>query len=92
MPTLYQFEMYLKALSQMDWFYDYSDDHHVWRAGNKAMVMLQMRAEEHHYYREAFDAWTKCIYEGRNSPEAIEQRKAAILSIKARIDSETINT
>lgn len=91
MPTLYVFEMYLKALSQMDWFYDYSDDHNVWRAGNTSMGVLQMRAKEHHYYQEAFDAWTKCIYEGRNTPEAIEQRKAVILSIKARIASETVN-
>lgn len=27
MPTLYVFEMYVKALSQMDWFYDYSYGH-----------------------------------------------------------------
>ena len=91
MPTLYQFEVYLMALSQMDWFYDYSDDHHVWRAGNTAMALLQGQAKEHPYYQEAFDTWTKCVYEGRNSPEAIEQRKAAILRIKARITSETIN-
>ena len=92
MPTLYQFEVYLKALSQVDWFYDYSDDHGVWREGQRAMSLLQGQAKEHQYYQEAFDAWIKCVYEGRNSPEAIEQRKAAILSIKARIDSETINT
>ena len=91
MPTLYQFEMYLKALSQMDWFYDYSDDHHVWRAGNTSMSLLQGQAKEHPYYQEALKAWTDSVYAGRNAPEALEQRKAAVLSIKARIASETIN-
>ena len=91
MPTLYQFEVYLMALSQMDWFYDYSDDRHVWRAGSTAMSLLQGQAKEHQYYQEAFDAWIKCVYEGRNSPEAIEHRQAAILSIKARIASEATN-
>ena len=91
MPTLYQFETYLKVLSQMDWFYDYSDDRSVWRAGNTAMALLQGQAKEHPYYQEAFDTWKESVYTGRNSPEAIEQRKAAILSIKARITSETTN-
>ena len=90
MPTLYQFEVYLKALSQMDWFYDYSDDRHVWRAGNTAMSLLQGQAKEHQYYQEAFDAWTKCVYEGRNAPEAIAQRKAVIEGIKASLTGETV--
>ena len=49
----------------MYWYYDYSDDHHVWRAGSTAMSLLQGQAKE--------------------------QRKEKILSIKARIASETIN-
>lgn len=85
MPTPYEFDKYVHALMVMDWYYYYSDDHHVW------LSLLQGQAKEHQYYQEAFDAWTKCVYEGRNAPEAVEQRKAKILSIKARIASETIN-
>ena len=91
MPTPYEFDKYVHALMVMYWYYDYSDDHHVWRTVSTVMSLLQGQAKEHPYYQEAFDTWTKCVYEGRNSPEAIEQRKAKILSIKARIASETIN-
>ena len=27
-------EQFYKACAQMDWFYDYSDDHSVWTRGN----------------------------------------------------------
>ena len=56
MPMMYRFLEYVNALSQLDWFYDYSDDHLTWRACNTAMELLQRQAKEHKAYRIAFDA------------------------------------
>ena len=92
MPTPYEFDKYVKALSQTDWYYDYSNDHGVWLAGNTAMATLQRQANEHKYFKDAFDAWTECIYGGRNTPEAVTIRKENIDSIRACIAKETLTT
>ena len=33
--TKMNIEQYFAECSRMDWFYDYSDDHRVWTAGNE---------------------------------------------------------
>lgn len=55
-----------------------------------AMAMLQMRANEHKYFKEAFDAWTACVYVGRNSTESVTIRKEIIDSIRASIVATTL--
>ena len=90
MPTPYEFDKYVHALMAMDWYYDYSDDHGVWKDGQRAMSILQEQAREHPVYQQALSAYSKCIYEGRNTPEAIAQRKSVIESIKASLTGETV--
>ena len=90
MPTPYEFDKYVHALMVMDWYYDYSDDHNVWKEGQRAMSLLQGQAKEHPVYQQALSTYSTCIYEGRNSPEAIAQRKAVIKGIKASLTGETV--
>ena len=38
-------EQFYKACAQMDWFYDYSDDHSVWTRGHDRYNELRRIAE-----------------------------------------------
>lgn len=67
MPTLEEFNAYVAALTHHDWYFDYSDDIRVWRAGKTAHTALEQTAKEHNEYQEAFNAWSAHVYQNMSS-------------------------
>lgn len=77
MPSIEEFDAYVKQLSNHDWFYAYSDDYCVWRAGKDAQERLLSKTASHESYRKAYEAHHKCAY-GRSDSVACAQTIAAI--------------
>ena len=49
-------EEYIKQLMHHDWFYSYSDDHSVWKAGKEENARLSAIAASGKPFRMAYDA------------------------------------
>jgi len=59
LPSLNEF---YKMLENHDWFYDYSDDHSVWRSGSQSMGAIRGAVETGpKEYKELFDAYQKYV-------------------------------
>lgn len=76
MPSIEDFDAYVAKLSHHDWYYDYSDDGRVWRAGKRVRESLMETADSHPIYFQAFDVWR--AYVGSSIP-----RKAVDIMIQA---------
>lgn len=50
---------YIKLLQSHDWFYNYSDDHRVWRAGEEQYKKIMALAKEHDPSFEIFRQYMK---------------------------------
>lgn len=46
---------YWNMLASHDWFYEYSDDHSVWRRGNAAESTLRLHAAQSPEHRALYD-------------------------------------
>lgn len=55
---------YKKALQSMDWWFDYSDDHRVWRMGMAQKRQLLREADKGGEYRSAWDEVQQQLEEG----------------------------
>lgn len=62
MPTIEEFNAYIIKLAHHDWYYDYSDDGRVYRAGKAGLEYLQSQVKKHPIYKDAFNVWTAYIY------------------------------
>lgn len=77
MITVETFDAYVGMLSNMDWYYDYSDDHEVWCRGRDAMNILTNMAKQETVYALAFNIW--------NQEKDREKRSAAIAELRSDI-------
>lgn len=60
-------EEFIKQLMHHDWFYLYSDDHSVWKAGKKENARLSAIADSGKPFRMAYDAVSKYMNEPANT-------------------------
>jgi len=68
-PSLNEF---YKMLENHDWFYDYSDDHRVWRNGSQSMSAIREAIENgSKAYKELFELYVK--YVNRDKYEFVEK-------------------
>ena len=51
-------EQFFIACQTFDWFYQYSDDHRVWRAGDTAEKKLQAEASSDPIKRKILTDWS----------------------------------
>lgn len=63
--TAEEFDAYVNLLKGHDWFYEYSDDYSVWRAGQKSQEELYRKSNQSYELGEAYSAYSKWIYDGR---------------------------
>lgn len=56
-------EMFEQMCKQMDWYYDYSDDHNVWTRGRDAYARLQSKYQ---WMLTKYPEATKAIWETHN--------------------------
>ena len=55
---------YKSALSTMDWHYDYSDDHRVWRAGSARKRLLEELSKQTPQHTRAWDEVQQSLNDG----------------------------
>jgi len=86
LPSLNEF---YKMLESHDWFYDYSDDHRVWRSGSQSMGAIRGAVETGpKEYKELFDAYVKYVNrkDGENIEKPIKPSRTAEEQIQDRND------
>ena len=52
---------YFNLCARHDWFYDYSDDHSVWKRGNDMQKIIRAVSEELPDYAPIYKAWVNYI-------------------------------
>ena len=52
---------YFVLCARHDWFYDYSDDHSVWRRGNDMQKIIREVSREMPDYEPIYKAWVSYI-------------------------------
>lgn len=57
---------YYDELEKHDWFYDYSDDHSVWRRGQAARNKLSSIASQSPEHKALWDGFNKHVFSGPN--------------------------
>ncbi len=72
------FEAYAKRLKNHDWFYEYSDDGSVWRAGNQAQKNLIADAMTYPLLSALFTEYSTWIFNGREGTDPIELAREAM--------------
>lgn len=63
---------YFENLSNHDWYYEYSDDHSVYKRGSYAKSALLRTAGTHSTYKEMYKQFAKWMREERERPEIME--------------------
>ena len=61
-------EQFFKEASQHDWFYDYSDDHRVWREGSDNQQRLYNIAEGNETKMQIMSAFRSYVRGNRERP------------------------
>ena len=64
-------EFYTK-LGYHDWYYQYSDDHRVWRRGQDSYDYLQMMAKESPEHTKLFEEYASYVFSQTAKPECPE--------------------
>ena len=93
MPTLEEFDAYLKRLEHHDWYYDYSDDMRAYRAGKAVRDSLVWSSKNQPLMREAFKAYTLCMFEGtvKDWPDRLIKRSQRITELRQQICVDMTN-
>lgn len=60
-------EEYFHACKHFDWYYDYSDDHRVWKNGNARKAQLLAEAKDDLVKMQIFNDWSKYIFSNRET-------------------------
>lgn len=55
---------FFEACERFDWYYAFSDDHRIYKAGVAAAEKLQEEADEDVAKRAIFDAWSQHFFSG----------------------------
>jgi len=53
------------ALNSHDWYFEFSDDHRIWRAGRASLDRLQLGAGESNAHQRLFDAFANHYFSGK---------------------------
>ena len=79
-PSVYveAFEAYAKRLKNHDWFYEYSDDGSVWRAGLQAQKSLIADARAYPLLSTLFTEYSTWIFNGREGTNPIKLAREAM--------------
>ncbi len=56
-------EQFEKACQNFDWFYDFSDDHRVWRAGNQRSKVLDRAKNISAEHERIFNKYQKIAHD-----------------------------
>lgn len=77
--TLEEFDSYLTQLQQHDWFYDYSDDHSVWKRGEDSFKNLSKQAANDPVKYEMFKIYCSCHIDPESLNEAISELRSKVV-------------
>ena len=66
--TMDDLQDYYRQLDNHDWFYDYSDDYHVWARGSAERTRLNGIATKNQRFADLFYAFQHWIYQERRDP------------------------
>ena len=61
---------YYQQLTWHDWFYEYSDDHSVWRRGNQKERELMSIAQKDKRAEVLFEGYRSYMFKGAEKPDA----------------------
>ena len=86
MPSIEEFDAYVATLSRHDWYYDYSDDHIVWKRGNAMQAQIMGQARSHEHYSRACEIWQQFV----GSSMSVETRAIKIDALREQINLVTI--
>jgi hypothetical protein len=59
---------YFKQLRYHDWYYNYSDDHRVWKAGSANYDLIRDKSKENVTYKRMYNEFTKWMNSERELP------------------------
>jgi len=59
---------YFKQLRYHDWYYNYSDDHRVWKAGSANYDLIRDKSKENVIYKRMYNEFTKWMNSERELP------------------------
>ena len=59
---------YFKQLRYHDWYYNYSDDHRVWKAGSANYDLIRGKSKENVTYKRMYNEFTKWMNSERELP------------------------
>ena len=59
---------YFQLLESHDWFYNYSDDHGVWKKGNEQQKVIVAAAELSDNHKKLYDDYVQFINGGAEKP------------------------
>ena len=59
---------YFKQLRYNDWYYNYSDDHRVWKAGSANYDLIRDKSKENVTYKRMYNEFTKWMNSERELP------------------------
>ena len=59
---------YFNRLTNHDWYYNYSDDHSVWKRGNEYRDRLLNTAAEHPTYQKMYNAFAESCHTDKERP------------------------
>ena len=85
MITLESFDAFVTRLKNFDWYYQMSDDHRTWLAGEAATVELKKIEATSVYYQEAFYIWKDYVIRLRSDPDAKTKRDNRLDRIRTSI-------
>ena len=63
---------YFNRLTNHDWYYNYSDDHSVWKRGNEYRDRLLNTAAEHPTYKKMYNEFVNWMRSNRERPVVTE--------------------
>jgi len=63
---------YFKQLRYHDWYYNYSDDHRVWKAGSANYDLIRDKSKENVTYKRMYNEFAKWMVSKRELPTVEE--------------------
>lgn len=68
-------EEFFDLLERHDWYYNYSDDHRVWKKGSEASKRLQAIIQENDLWTRMYLAYSDYIFKPLQERQSLEAPK-----------------
>lgn len=92
MITIEQFNDYLEKLENHDWYYHYSDDGRVWRAGKARRAELRALADSENVYNLMYQACHDLHFrDNATEPGSYERARAVYVERIAELRQQIVN-